>query len=154
MQPPVELRVGAELAREVARPRDFDLDHVGAEVRELVAAERSGEHVGQVEDADAGQGPGCTGSSHFASSVRPRTSFACARGQPPGRNVGRGLIGCTASAGYERIEPQARDPGDLRQCLVELVARSFATRRANSRSTLTRSWPLTARMNGKPNFAL
>ena len=45
----------------------LDLDHVGAEQRELVGAIRPGQHVGQVEDAYAGQQPGRRGSSPQAS---------------------------------------------------------------------------------------
>ena len=35
------------------RPGHLDLDHVGAEQRQLIGAERPGQHIGQVEDADA-----------------------------------------------------------------------------------------------------
>jgi len=45
----IELGIGAELAREVARARHLDLDYLGAELRQLIAAERAGEHVGQIE---------------------------------------------------------------------------------------------------------
>ncbi len=64
---PIECRICAELARKITRLRDFDLDDVGAEVRELMTAERSGENVGEVKHTDSGEGPGCTGSSHIAS---------------------------------------------------------------------------------------
>ena len=49
----VQFHIGAELAREVAGFRQFDLDHVRAQLSELIAAERTGEHVGQVEHANA-----------------------------------------------------------------------------------------------------
>ena len=49
----VQLGVGAELARQVAAIAGLDLDHVGAHVRELVASEGAGEHVGEVQHADA-----------------------------------------------------------------------------------------------------
>ena len=52
MRRSVELRVGAELARQVARSRGLDLDHLGPEHGQLIAAERAGEHVGEVEDPD------------------------------------------------------------------------------------------------------
>src|SRR5262249_15347428 len=51
----IEGRIGAELTREVAGARHLDLDHVGAELCELVAAERPGQDIGQIEDARAGQ---------------------------------------------------------------------------------------------------
>ena len=52
---PIEIGIGAELTREIARARHLDLDHVGAELGELIAAEGAGEHVGEIEDARAGQ---------------------------------------------------------------------------------------------------
>ncbi len=57
--------VGAELAREVAAVGHLDLDHVRAQVRELMRAERSGEHVGEVDDAQACKRPGPAGVGHF-----------------------------------------------------------------------------------------
>ena len=38
------------------RPAALHLDHIGAEQRQLVAAEGSGEHLREVEDANAGEG--------------------------------------------------------------------------------------------------
>ena len=55
----VQGAVGAELAREVAAVGHLDLDDVGAEQGELVGAERPGENVGEVEDANP-----CQGSAH------------------------------------------------------------------------------------------
>ena len=51
-------RIGAEPARQVAALRDLDLDDFGAEPREMIAAERAGQDVGQVEDANAGERQG------------------------------------------------------------------------------------------------
>ena len=45
----IELGIGAELARQVARAGHLDLDHLGAELRQLIATEWAGEHVGQIE---------------------------------------------------------------------------------------------------------
>ena len=47
-----ERGIGAELARQVAAVGHLDLDDVGAEQGQLVGAERTGQDVGQVEDAD------------------------------------------------------------------------------------------------------
>jgi hypothetical protein len=52
---PIQFRVRAELSRQIAGPVRFDLDHVGAQVRELMAAERAGEHVRQVQHAHVAQ---------------------------------------------------------------------------------------------------
>ena len=54
----VELGIGAELAREIAGARRLDLDHLGAELRQLIAAERSGQHIGEVENPQAREKPG------------------------------------------------------------------------------------------------
>ncbi len=51
----VKFRRCPELARQVAALRRLDLDHIGAEQRQLIAAVRAGQHVGQIEDADAGK---------------------------------------------------------------------------------------------------
>ena len=48
-------RLGAERARVVARAGIFDLDHVGAQIREMQRANRPGQKPGQVENANAGQ---------------------------------------------------------------------------------------------------
>ena len=60
----VERRVGAELARQIAVLGHLDLDHLRAEQRELVGAERPGQHVGQIEHPDSRQRLG-----HWHSSV-------------------------------------------------------------------------------------
>ena len=46
---------GVAVAALVAALRRFDLDDVGAEVREQRGTERPGEEAGQVEDANAGE---------------------------------------------------------------------------------------------------
>ena len=51
------LLVGRAAAHVVAA-RPLDLDDVGAEQRQLVAAERAREHLREIEDADAGEGLG------------------------------------------------------------------------------------------------
>src|SRR5207245_6932353 len=45
----IEFGIGAELACKIAGAEHFDLDHFGAELRQLIAAERAGKHVGQIE---------------------------------------------------------------------------------------------------------
>ena len=55
MPGPVERRVRAEVAGQVAVARHLDLDDLGAEQHQLVAAVRAGQDVGQVEDPDAAQ---------------------------------------------------------------------------------------------------
>jgi hypothetical protein len=47
----------AELPGEIAHSRRLDLDHLGPEHGQLIAAERTGEHVGEVEHPDAFQKP-------------------------------------------------------------------------------------------------
>ena len=47
--------IGAEPARKIAALRILDLDDLGAETRKLIAAEGAGQHVGQIEDANAGE---------------------------------------------------------------------------------------------------
>jgi hypothetical protein len=49
----VELWIGAQLPRQISRFGDFDLDDVGAKLRELVTAKRAREHIGQIQNADA-----------------------------------------------------------------------------------------------------
>src|SRR5690606_3746923 len=49
----VQIRVGAKLAREVARSWWLDLDHVCSKQCELVCAKGPGEDVGEVEHANA-----------------------------------------------------------------------------------------------------
>src|SRR5262249_57789487 len=49
----VKVRVGAELAGQIAGMRRLDLDHLGAKQRELIGTERPGQYVGQVEDANS-----------------------------------------------------------------------------------------------------
>jgi hypothetical protein len=61
----VELRVSAELAREIARFRRLDFDHLDADHGQLAAAERAGEDVGRAEHPHAFEQPG-----HFRSSDR------------------------------------------------------------------------------------
>src|SRR4030095_10334973 len=53
--PLIEARIGPELTSEIARARHLDLDHVGAQLRELIAGERSRQHVGEIEDAEPGK---------------------------------------------------------------------------------------------------
>ena len=55
---PIEFGIGPQLARQVTGARHLDLDHLGAEQRQLIAAERAGEHVGQVEDPRTGEKSG------------------------------------------------------------------------------------------------
>ena len=57
-QAAVELGIGAELAGKIARPRRLDLDHLGAELRQLIAAEWPGQHIGEVENPQASEKPG------------------------------------------------------------------------------------------------
>src|SRR5262249_22985269 len=45
----IEFGIGAELARQVAAAGHLDFDHLGAQLRELIAAERAGQHVGQIQ---------------------------------------------------------------------------------------------------------
>ena len=52
-EPLVELRHDAELARQVAVLGVLDLDHLGAQQREVQRGERPGQHVGEVQDLDA-----------------------------------------------------------------------------------------------------
>ena len=56
-QPLVQFGIGTELACQVADARHLDLDHVRTQHRQLVAGEGPGQHVGQIENADAVQGP-------------------------------------------------------------------------------------------------
>ena len=67
----VQVGVGAELACEVAAAGHLDLDDLGAQQRELVGAERPGEHVRQVEDADPC--PALCSSSSGLSQLQRRT---------------------------------------------------------------------------------
>src|SRR5262245_26257375 len=62
----IESRIGPELARQIARARHFNLDHVGAKLGKLIAAEGTSQHIGQVEDAHARQK-----SAHRSSPVPP-----------------------------------------------------------------------------------
>src|SRR5690606_22967738 len=57
--PPVELGIGAQLAGQVARAARLDLDDFRPQVGELVAGERAGQHIGQVQDAHTLQGSIC-----------------------------------------------------------------------------------------------
>ena len=50
---PVERPVGAALAALIGLVRMLDLDHIGAQHRELVGRERASEHMGDVDDPDA-----------------------------------------------------------------------------------------------------
>jgi hypothetical protein len=49
-------RIGAEVARQIAPPDGLDLDHLGAQMGELVAGERAGKHVREVQHPHAEQG--------------------------------------------------------------------------------------------------
>src|SRR2546423_1703650 len=51
----IETRIGTKLARQIAGSRHFDLDDIGAKLGKLIAAEWTSQHIGQVEDAHAGQ---------------------------------------------------------------------------------------------------
>ena len=53
----VERLVGPGAAALVGLVRVLDLDHVGAEERELVGRKGTGEHVGDVDHPDAVEGP-------------------------------------------------------------------------------------------------
>ena len=53
---PVQRAVGAALAALVGLVRVLDLDHVGAEHGQLIGGERAGQHMGDVDDADAFKG--------------------------------------------------------------------------------------------------
>src|SRR5262245_27349862 len=64
----IERRIGTELARQIARARHLDFDHIGAELGKLIAAEGAGQHIGQVEDAHTRQKP-----AHRSSAVRSKT---------------------------------------------------------------------------------
>src|SRR4029077_20795961 len=55
--PSVERAVGAALAALVGLIRMLDLDHVGAEHGQLIGGERTGQHMGYVDDADAFKRP-------------------------------------------------------------------------------------------------
>src|SRR5438876_5551512 len=52
----IQLFVGAELTREIAGPRHFDLDDLCSELSQLVCAKRPGEHIRQIQDASAFKG--------------------------------------------------------------------------------------------------
>ena len=49
----VELRIGAQLPRQISRFGHLDFDDVGAKLRELVTAKRAGEHICQIQNAYA-----------------------------------------------------------------------------------------------------
>ncbi|MNC97631.1 hypothetical protein D3C83_153470 [compost metagenome] len=48
--------ITAAFAALVALVRVFDLDHIRAEQRKLIRGERSGQHMGDVDDFDAFEG--------------------------------------------------------------------------------------------------
>jgi hypothetical protein len=49
----IEFGISAELARQVAGARHLDFDDLGSELCQLIAAERPGEHVGQIQHSRA-----------------------------------------------------------------------------------------------------
>ena len=53
---PVQIRIGAKLTRQVAGAGHLHLDDFRAQMRQLVAAEGTREHVRQIEYAMAGKG--------------------------------------------------------------------------------------------------
>ena len=53
----------------------FDLDHIGAEQGELVAAIRAGEHLREVEDADVGERAGTWRHAAFSTRSSRATAF-------------------------------------------------------------------------------
>ena len=53
---PVKRTVGAALAALIGLVRMLDLDHVGAQHRELVGRKGAGQHMGDVDDADTFEG--------------------------------------------------------------------------------------------------
>ena len=62
----IELGIGAQLAGQIAGAGHLDLDHLGAEQRQLIAAERARKHVGQVEDPRTGKKSGHAPRSRLA----------------------------------------------------------------------------------------
>ena len=54
----IQSRVRTQIARQIPPSHGFYLDHLSAQMHQLVAGERTGEDVGQVEDANAVQGGG------------------------------------------------------------------------------------------------
>jgi len=55
---------GSAIASKVAAVQRFDLDHVGAEIGELLGAERSRQCLGEVQDLEAFERPAGWGGSH------------------------------------------------------------------------------------------
>ena len=51
----VERRVGAQLARQIATSRRLDLNHLGAEMGQLMRAERPRQNIGQIQHAKSGK---------------------------------------------------------------------------------------------------
>jgi hypothetical protein len=69
--PGVQVGVSAQLPREVAAPRGLDLDDLRPHMRQLMAAERSRQHVRQVQNAGVFERFGHGGSSSRRTRRRP-----------------------------------------------------------------------------------
>src|SRR5262249_26953656 len=89
-------------ARFVAHPRVFDLDHVGAEIAEQGAAERTGQDTGEIDHADAIERETCRRhAGHYTVLVRAPAAnsvTACAPGRArlnPATSVGSDTRRCT-----------------------------------------------------------
>ena len=83
------------LTRVVAFAGTLDLDHVGAQIAQDLGRERSGEHPGEVQDADTGQRKRIHG-------AEPTSLTRCASAQLAHRPDNQGESVC------ERAEPRAR----------------------------------------------
>src|SRR5665213_2567536 len=65
---------GTGVARQVAAVQALDLDHLGAQVGEVLGAEGPGQRLGEVQDLQAGQGPGHRSAQWLARLISMRRS--------------------------------------------------------------------------------
>src|SRR5260370_23119947 len=83
----VERAIGAAVAALVRLVRVLDLDHLGAEHGELIGRERAGQHMGDVDDANAREGSGHGGLLRWRAArdrpPRKASRLSCHPGRAP-----------------------------------------------------------------------
>ena len=134
----VELRPTRRAGARDRRRRRFDLDDVGAEQRELIAAVRPGQHVGEVEHADAGEEWG-----HEAIELAPciRRSACCAQRAASARDRTRtvrpldlrALLRCASGSRPRLRLSYASPPAIARRSRACSTARTASGRAAEQR---------------------